>query len=548
MRPTLLVAVSLLASSTAVALEPPRATFASILDAPELQQERPRVPVVPGAGDTRPARDGSGTPVASAAHVSAPAAEDPGALDQDSPRVPVTSTIRAPNAQEPSGPPAASVTKDLGPAPGLDVLNGRFEFGSYGRLGDGSDLRGQLGRTANVVSHGARLVEGGYAELELRREDSFGAVKSRVVSTVAFFAPFFHFSGSADQHIALRNLYAEAKVDGFSAWVGSRMFRGDDIYLLDFWPLDNLNTVGGGARYDFGEGTNVQLHAGMQRLDEPTQHQVVASENPLGYGAVSVTRLDRPRIIESLKVQHERRAGGFGVRGSLYGEAHELSAGVRRDQATGDESVLPSDLGLLVGGQLSVWAPGNRYAHLWVRQAAGLGVYDELTTPTTFANDRTTRGARSTRLAFSAGWDTPRFGVLAGGYLDLVRDAGVSSASAQKYDEGALVTRAQWYAAKHFGLAAEASYQRRVYSLVDPGTGALRAGSVAQLGVMPYFSPLGPGLFNRPQLRLVYALTLRDAGAQRFYAAGDVASHRGVEHYLGLGVEWWFNATTYPVR
>ena len=25
-------------------------------------------------------------------------------------------------------------------------------------------------------------------------------------------------------------------------WAGSRMYRGDDIYLLDFWPLDNLNT------------------------------------------------------------------------------------------------------------------------------------------------------------------------------------------------------------------------------------------------------------------------------------------------------------------
>ena len=135
-----------------------------------------------------------------------------------------------------------------------------------------------------------------------------------------------------------------------------------------------------------------------------------------------------------------------------------------------------------------------------------------------------------------------------GGYVDLVRDAGVSAISAQKYDEGALVARGQWYATRYFGLAAEASYQRRVYSLVDPVTGALRSGSVAQVGVMPYFSPLGQGLFSRPQLRLVYALTLRDAGAMSFYAADDVAAHRGVEHYIGLGVEWWFNATTYPGR
>ncbi|MBS1152730.1 MAG: hypothetical protein H6Q89_4428, partial [Myxococcaceae bacterium] len=67
-------------------------------------------------------------------------------------------------------------------------------------------------------------------------------------------------------------------------------------------------------------------------------------------------------------------------------------------------------------------------------------------------------------------------------------------------------------------------------------------------GLMPYFSPLGPALFSRPQLRLVYALSLRDAGARSFYAVDDPAASRGVEHYVGVNVEWWFNTTTYPVR
>jgi maltoporin len=65
---------------------------------------------------------------------------------------------------------------------------------------------------------------------------------------------------------------------------------------------------------------------------------------------------------------------------------------------------------------------------------------------------------------------------------------------------------------------------------------------------MPYFAPLGHGLFARPQLRLVYTLSLRDAGAQSFYAPADPFSQRGVEHYLGVSVEWWFNSSTYPVR
>ena len=483
------------------------------------------------SGSSAPASSSGAAVAAALAAVATPSA------------APTSASAAAPTPSEapPSLAPAATPT-------GFDFLNGRIELGSYGRAAVGSDLTGRLGKSANVVAHGPRLIEDPYAELEVRREDTFGPVKSRVVATVAFFAPFFHFSGDVSQHIALRNLFAEGTVGGLTLWGGSRMYRGDDIYLLNFWPLDDLNTVGGGASYRFSTGTELRAHVGLQRLDQRSQTQAVLAPNPLGFGAVSVARLDRPRLIESLKLTHEFKAGAGGVRVSLYGEAHQLSAGVSRNTATGDETVLPADGGGMFGAQLTGWLPNGRFVHVWARHALGLGVYDELTTPVTFANDRTTRGANSTRLATAAGWDSSSFGVLLGGYLDLVRDAGVSSSTAQKYDEGAIAARGQWYASRWFGLAVEASYQRRIYSLVDPATGQLRSGGVTQLGVMPFFSPLGQGLFARPQLRLIYSLSLRDAGARSFYAADDVTSQRGVEHYLGVSVEWWFNSSTYPVR
>jgi maltoporin len=432
------------------------------------------------------------------------------------------------------------------PKPGVDVLNGRFEFGSYGRVNIGSDVRGQLGRPVNVVNHGPRLIEDGYAELELRREDDFRLVKSRVVATVAFFPPFFHFNGQSAQSIGIRNLYAEGSVgEHFSAWAGSRMYRGDDIYLLNFWPLDNLNTIGGGFGLTFGR-TQVRAHAGMQRLDNPSTYQVVDNNNPVGFGTVSAVRLDRPRLVGSLKLTHELDGpSGLGVRLSLYAEGHQIPAGVSRSPTTGDERVLPADWGVLVGGQATVWHE-KRFAHLWARQSFGLATVDLLATPMTFNNDLTTAGARSTRIALAGGWDATHLGLLVGGYLDLVRDAGVAQTGAAKYDEGALSARLQWYTTRYFGLAVESSVQRRTYALVDE-TGALRSGSVAQFGVMPYFSPLGHGLFARPQLRLIYALSLRDAGARSFAPVDDPFSRRTVEHYLGLSVEWWFNAVTYPV-
>jgi maltoporin len=446
--------------------------------------------------------------------------------------------------------PAAATTPPAPaePAPVFDPSKGRFEFGSYGRVGIGTDFAGQTGRSTNLVSHGPRLIEDPYAELELRREDTFGSVKSRVVSTVAFFPPFFHFNGQSLQSINLRNLYAEASVgDGFSAWAGSRMYRGDDIYLLNFWPLDDLNTVGGGVKLGFGQ-TTLRLHAGLQRLDTPATYQLVVNNDPVDFGTVSVPRLDRPRLIESLKLTHEvSLSSGSGLRFSLYAEAHQLPAGVRRNTTTGDEQVLPGDWGVMAGGQATAWHE-KRFAHLWARQTWGLATTDELTMPTRFNNQLTTVGARSTRLALAGGWDATHLGVMVGGYLDLVRDAGISETSSGKYDEGALSARIQWYATRLFGVALEANVQRRVYALVDPNTGNLRGGTVAQLGLMPYFSPFGHGLFQRPQLRLVYALSLRDAGARGFYGVDDPFSRRTVEHYAGISVEWWFNATTYPAR
>lgn len=457
------------------------------------------------------------------------------------------SLSQAPAAPPEAPPPPAAPAQPQLPPVAWDFLKG-FSLGSYGRVGVGSDLRGALGRPANIVAHGPRLLEDPYAELELKHQQDFGAVRSRVVASLAFFTPFFHFTGEVDQRIALRNLYAEAQVgETFSVWGGSRMVRGDDVYLLDLRPLDDLNTVGGGAALAFGP-TRLEAHVGVQRLDQPQQHQLVVDEDPLGNGAVTVTRLDRPRWVEALKLSHRRPVESARLAFSLYGEAHQLSAGVQRDLETGDELALPADWGVLFGAQGSLSLEGGKFVHLWVRQAFGLAVYDELSSPTVFANDRTTQGARSTRLAISAGWDGGLFAVLVGGYVDLVRDAGVSPVSTQKYDEGALAVRGQWAPFELFGVALEASAQRRVYALVDPATGALRGGTVAQFGLMPYFSPMGRGLFARPQLRAVYALTLRDQGARSFYPDGDAFSRRTAEHYLGLSVEWWFNSTTYPAR
>jgi maltoporin len=424
-----------------------------------------------------------------------------------------------------------------------------------------SDARGGTGRPADIVAFGSRLDEESYAELEFRREDRFsGGIQSRIVTTLALLPPFFHFSGKLDNTIAVRQLYAQGTLDGWTLWGGARMYRGDDVYLLNFWPLDNQNTVGGGVGKAFtSSDTHVALHAGMQRLDNPYQFQEIPAPIPFGVGAQPITYLDRPRTIETLKVTQFIRNGegksyfhGSGLEKAgfkviAYGELHQISAGARRDTNTNQDVSLPSDTGFLLGSQLTFFT-GERdtFLSLVMRHARGLAAYDPLSTPDTFALDRTTDGASETRVVLSGNYEYGDFGVTGAGYLRWFRDAGPAKTTLAKYDEGIVAVRPQWYFAEHFGLALEGSYQARRYAMLAPNsTGALTP-SLVRGAVVPYFSPSGRGTFKRPMIGLVYLISSRDAAARALYPAGDVFNQRHIEHYVGLNVEWWFNSSSYP--
>ncbi|HEY6459186.1 MAG TPA: carbohydrate porin [Polyangiaceae bacterium] len=466
-----------------------------------------------------------------------------------------------PIAPSTPAPVAPSTPIALPPIPGD---TGHFEFGSYGRVVMASDLRGGTGRDANVIAHGDRIDEDSYAELELRREDRFTpSITTKVVWTLGFFPPFFHFSGDQAQAIAIRNLYAQASYDDLTLWVGSRMYRGDDIYLLDWWPLDNQNTVGGGVGYRFkwrSDETDVAAHVGMQRLDSTYQYEQVPAPTPnflagqTGPGAENVTTLDRPRTIETLKLTHlfkhpnDQLKDGFKV--VVYGEAQEISAGVYTDTTVNPnvQYGLPADTGWLAGTEVAYWT-GQRdtFVQLFFRHAEGIAAYDPLAVPLTFANDRTTRGSKETLIALGANYELGAFGLLVGGYLRSFRDGDPSPTTSQKYDEGILAVRPQIFVGQHWGVALEGAFEARRFAMPDPNTDQPLVASEWRAGVMPYFSPSGRGSYKRPQLRIIYALTARnDATRQQLYPAADVFSQRSVSHFLGLGAEWWFNSSSYP--
>lgn len=425
-----------------------------------------------------------------------------------------------------------------------------FVFGSYGRVVAATDLDGQTGRDADIVTWGPRIDEGTYAELELRRQDDVDGMDLRIVATVAVVGPLFHFDGDFEDRFAVRNLYLEvddALTEGLALWAGSRMWRGDDIYLFDFWPLDNLNTVGGGARYRLDGVAELAATVGLAQPNDPFQRQVRDVVAPSGFLPAEVLVLDRPRIVLATKATwfpfgRERPTG---LKAILYGEHHSLAAG-ERTTVEGMTETLPSDSGWVLGGQVGGWMIDNAaFVNLFVRYARGLAAYDPLGVPFRVGTVTETDRADELRIALSANFEWRMLGVQLGAWFRRFRDADPSIFERGAVAEGAVAVRPYAWFGEHVGVAAEASYQGFETTALDERTGNPVEGSAVKVGLVPFFSPYGRGTYTRPHLRLIYAATVRDAGARALYPDEDPRSREQTEHFLGVGVEWWFDSSSY---
>ena len=509
----------------------------------------PGPPSSPPSGPSAPGKDlpsdGSDTSASRPAPIAVPTPPEAASKRTDTP---------PPTAHEPAQKSTDTVTRDRFPGP-LAWGEGRFQFGSYGRVVASIDGRGRSGRDADLVARGSRLDEGNYAELELRREDDWrkspgdDRVTTRIVSTTAFADPLFHASGRFAATVAVRNLYIEEKGIGsekLAVWAGSRMYRGDDVYLLDFWPLDNLSTLGGGVRYEPLPRTTIALHAGANRLDDPFQFQVVDRAKPFNQvGTTKVTLLDRPRVIETARVEHHVPAltekGGIKFVG--YGEAHQLSAG-EREVSPGKREYLPRESGFVVGGEVGAYT-GERdtYLNLFVRYARGIAAYGDFSAPYALSNQKTTEGASELRFAFSGNYETGPFTLLAGGYFRKFTSASAEAQNVANFSEGAVILRPHVYFTERVGMFVEGSYQAQERAILSQDQQGPQRGALVRFGVVPFLSPAGRGSYRRPQIRAMWVVTARDDGARAFYATDDPYATRRVDHFLGIGAEWWFNSS-----
>jgi maltoporin len=442
---------------------------------------------------------------------------------------------------------------------GAAHADGGFAFGSYGRVSAATDGRGGTPEPVTVVAHPPRVVENAYVELELRYAGALpdaGGWTYRTVITPAFLGEPFHYTGDVGAtQVMLRNLYAELVHGPLALWVGSRMWRGDDVYLLDWWPLDNLNLLGGGADWR-DDRLELRLAGGVNRLLDPYQRQIIQVPDPV-FGATPVTQLDRQRGVVAAKAGYRflgparSEDGELSAKAALYVEAQSLGAGTReREDDTRED--LPSDRGLVVGGEVGLWGfgvPGSAsHANLFVRYARGLAASDWLAVPTVVGLDRRTwDGASEWVFGTSTNVELAPGGVILGAYArrfaSAAPDRSIDPASGW---EAVLDARPYAHIVGPLAAAVDVSWQKRWPNGLSPTTLAPSAPGVFQLAPMLLVTPGAVGSYVRPQLRLVYRAAHLDADARDTYAVDDPRRAHEWVHYLGVQAEWWFNSTSYP--
>jgi len=543
----LVVAGLLLAASTAFAQTNPAGAAAPPLQPAEGTDVAPAAPIYPDEIPPAPPADTGPNAVLPPSSATPPAAEPPPppsppappppppAATQSEPPLAARTSPSAPEATPPAEPePAAAEHREDG-----------FKFGTYGRVGIAWDGRGGTAQPFSVVSHGPRLEQPAYLELDagygLHVDEEIGL---RMLATIAFFEELFHFSGNPTDSIAIRNLYVESTwKDLLTIWAGSRMYRGDDVYLFDWWPMDNLNTVGGGVGAEFG-AYRLAAHVGMNRLDDEWQTQWFSVPDPV-HGAREVMTLDRPRTIASLKAERlvpPEQPGELGWKVALYGEGHFISSGtlLRPDHS---EEWLPDDQGWVAGAQGGLWNDAGDFLNLWVRTAGGLAAYGEMAIPFGVDQQKRARDATEFALVAAGNVELGMFGLLGGTYARWFRDADRNQYDLDDGWEFAVALRPHLYLTEWFHVAAEISYQLRRSTGLAPESEQPETPQIWKFALMPMWVPMGPGTLSRPQIRFVYQISLPNDAARNALPEDDPRREHDVEHFVGLQVEWWYNSS-----
>ena len=439
-------------------------------------------------------------------------------------------------------------------APGraaADLTSDNVDFMMYGRMGIGWTPSGQVvaGKYMNLGDHkaiGGRLEEGDYLEPGIRYHIKKAATPTDTSIDLVMDYEIFSLNGAivsdlgngdiSDIKIMPLQAYVQAKnvlTEGLTLWMGSNLYRKNDIHICDYFYFNSLPGQGVGALYK-GLDVAVLTQTGASSF-------FATDENPgLPAGAPpAIVQRERTMFIAQYAVP-------FGA-GTTYaqglGELHVVprSGDANREAPAG---VNPTDYGAVAGVKVHLDLGNGDFNDAAVRYGNRIanGAESGGSTYNTFGaagSDGTYRGGYGLEVVEHFMWNLENL-VSVNGYGTLNYSRGSTSApdptvsnTRLDYSFGA---RATSYISDQVHLITEATFQARK----DEG---LATGTAVKLSVAPEVVPSGKrSPWERPEMRLIYTAVIYNQAAvdQLMSPYLKTMGPNKVGHFLGARTEWWF--------
>lgn len=443
------------------------------------------------------------------------------------------------------------------------ISNKKFSLGTYGRagVGFGAGIQGQFPRSLNLNgmgSIGGRFEENDY--IELAGAFHFSPVSSNkdtteinVQTRLAFYTTQGQIIGNVTSKsiggitVALPELYAEANhINGskWSAWVGARYFRGDDIHIADHFYFDDHSAQGFGVKYK-----NTQFS-----IMFPGSVDTNTTLPPYFYLNIvngTPTLGLRNRTVSIVEHIIPTKNNGYL---KLLGEFHRLADGSSDD--TVSQYNYPSDYGFVLGvkhqATLNTNMPGsfNAFSIRYGRGIANGGDGGGTKTFITYGGpnletDRF-RNAYSWAITETVLWNINKHYSL-NGYGIFTKSRGASDSLNKTPDylgktmlfnrknDFTIGARGTWYLKNWLHLLHEVDLSWRKDGTQD-------AAQMTKFTIAPTIVPTGMrDVWARPHFRLVYSVAhYNQFAADNLYSpflAQSGSSRWG--HYFGVKAEWW---------
>jgi maltoporin len=450
---------------------------------------------------------------------------------------------------------AAAVAASAPGAAAADITSDRVDFFMYGRMGIAWTLSGQViaGKNMNLGDKralGGRLEESDYLEPGLKFHLLKGEKPADTTIDVVTSFEMFATDGSyvsdlangdiAQLKILPEQAYVEAQnvfTEGLTIWGGSRLYRGTDIHIADYFYFNNLPGEGIGVKY---KGLDAAV---LVKTSASPFHKTEIDADLNGDGNRDVVQRQRTMFIAQYSLPFG--PGSTFVQG--LGELHLVPKSGNQD-VLAPKHVNPRDAGWVVGAKLHLDLNNGAFNDASVRFGARIanGAAGGGSTFDTFgaaAEDGTYKDAYGIEVADHFLWNFDKiltlnaYGALnySKGSLDYTPAAPAVAAPDSRL-HFAVGVRPVLYAHDKFHLATEASFQGRKDEGLDMGT-------AFKVSVVPTIVPTGERTFwARPHLRLIYTAGFYNQAAvdQLMSPYLKTVGPTKVAHYLGTRAEWWF--------